>query len=94
MTGTSARGATLTDVHALSEPDLQLGIAEIKNVSAVTTWVRHGKPVEDIETEVGNVINGRRFCEPYKALRNRMCSEYKIDEREFVRQLFQRMTRR
>lgn len=83
-------------VKVLSEPDLQLGIVQIESTSAVSAWFRHGKPDEDIETEVGNVI---RYMEDvnrpgYRTLRTRMMRKYKIDEREFVRQLFQRMSRR
>ena len=92
---TSARGVkTATNVRALSESDLQLGIAEIKGTSAITSWTRRGKLVNDIEFETSNAIISLDKRDGYKKLRNKICSKYKIDEREFVRQLFQRMTRR
>lgn len=95
MTATSARRAkTTTNVRALSESDLQLGIAEIKGTTAVTRWMRYGKPVDDIKIETLNVINNLVYHGDYIELRDKICSKYKIDEREFVRQLFQRMTRR
>lgn len=95
MTIMSARGAkTSTNVRALSESDLQLGIAEIKGTSAVTCWTRRGKLVNDIEFESSNAITSLETRGNYIELRNKICSKYKIDEREFVRQLFQRMTRR
>lgn len=95
MSAMSARGATTTTkAPALSEPDLQLGIAEIKDLVAVTRWVRHGKPAGDIETEVSNVISNLAYRGRYIKLQDRICAKYKIDEREFVRQLFQRMTGR
>jgi len=95
MSAMSARGATTaTKAPALSEPDLQLGIAEIKGTTAVTRWMRYGKPVDDIDIETPNVINNLVYHGSYIELRNKICSKYKIDEREFVRQLFQRMARR
>ena len=92
MGGVSAPSRAKTGVRTLSEPELQSGIDEIKGASAVTAWVRNGKKADDIEMEVTNVIGSLYMRAGYIKLRDRMRSKYNIDERDFVRQLFQRMT--
>lgn len=92
MAGTSASSeATATKVRVVSYDDLKRGVAEIENSVAVNCWTRHGKPVEDIEIETLNVIDGLQNRPGYKKLQVEMCRKYGIDEREFVRQLFRWM---
>lgn len=80
-------------IQGLSDSDLELGAEEIKGATAVTSWIRHGKPVGDIEMEVDNIVVRTRNTKAYQVLRDRVCSQHSIDEHEFVRQLFQWLAR-
>ena len=93
MAGTTAtsRVASKSSVHALSESDLQLGIAEIENVTAVKRWKVRGTPDDDIEMEIPNIISNKANNVAYQRMCRRVCDAYDINERELVRQLLHRM---
>jgi hypothetical protein len=75
----------------LKDTDLKAGIAEIKDFDTVQRWVRRGKPKDDIEMEIPNVIRRVAKCPKYQVVRQRVCDTYGIDERTFVRCLLTHM---
>ena len=76
-----------TKVRSVSESDIQSGVTQIKDVRAVKGWIGRGMPDRDIEMEASNVIRDRVDNPDYKAMKNRICTKYRIDEQELVRQL-------
>ena len=88
---TTAHKAGDKVVARLTSSELKSGIAEIENVTAVKRWKDRGSPADDIEMEVPNIISNKANNVAYHRVYRRLRDKYGIDEREFVRQLLQRM---
>ncbi len=90
--GMSTMTAPKVKVRGLTATDLKKGIAEIQGLDTVERWVRRGKPVEDIEMEIANVIKRAERFPGYQRMRESMCDKYKgMNEELLVRRLLTHM---
>lgn len=77
-----------SETIVIEESDLREGASEIRRFDCVRWWTQRGKPEEDIEMEVPNLIGSARHYVAYQKMRDRLCSKYEITEHELGRHLF------
>lgn len=82
------------DSVVISKADLREGVAAIQHFGAVISWVKAGKPEEDIEMHARNVSDphgGQRYRPCYQKMLRKMQDKYKIEERDLALRLLQHM---